>query len=323
MKVQGGWKNAQGEFTNNGFVIIDSTFHNDTASTTQGNGHYKIQKHWYNNGLFQKDSSLVTLNGQKQFIAGKEPTHFQNLHIKGTNFKRMKINTYVHDTLDLNNLELQTGKDTLFALTEDPGAIQHDTISGDEGFISSDLASKGSFSRNIAAGEKYILPLGASTPNRRYRPLVIDARNNDTVHTAFVNTDPSNDGYNRTIKEDSICKVNEKWYHRIESDSSLDINILYKTQDGDFHSIVQWDSAWKEKNNATKEQINGFRSIKVRNIRDFNSNNFALTRLNPDNFSVWGDSLACKNSVNPAVFRANTNNLQWEVKGGEIISSHN
>lgn len=121
VKVQNGsFNNAQnGTFTNHGTTTIDSSFYNNALS--QGNGNYRVGKHWVNNMKFVPDSSHAFLFGDNQFITGDSVTYFFDLSLEGTGIKTQQIRSYTIDSLILNDRELATDTFFMHVLNTDTG----------------------------------------------------------------------------------------------------------------------------------------------------------------------------------------------------------
>ena len=240
-------------------------------ATITADGHIHLNRHWINNGTFNQGISTVFMEGGNQFLEGTAATIFNNLTLLGTGIKTQKINKSSLGILALNNLHLNTDIYTFFVLNPAIGAITRNPaqIQSVEGFVSS--ANGGYLSRATNSTGTYLFPVGstannsANTPGTgttRYRPVeIIPNSNASSTYTArMANLDASTttenlgSGYNRSLKENTICTTNPSFYHQINRTSGTadtDIKIYYiAADDGAWQGLARWnlptnDNTWR------------------------------------------------------------------------------
>ncbi|MBA3987359.1 MAG: hypothetical protein H0X63_12500, partial [Flavobacteriales bacterium] len=173
VQVNGGFTNDGGAFEHNGDLKINNSstegsFYLLTGSTTSGNGLYQIEQNWFNNSTFNANNSDVELFGTtaEQLITGTNPTTFNNLiltNATGTR-ARLTLNSTVAGQLVLNDRELATDDNLLSVTNPSVTAITNTSITGSEGFISSNyiVTGLGALSRATNSTQAYKYPVGSS-----------------------------------------------------------------------------------------------------------------------------------------------------------------
>jgi gliding motility-associated-like protein len=243
---------ASALFENKGTVEVENSinkgnFSFKTGSNIQGNGDFYIEGDWINNANFFTDAtnnnSYVNLNGGNQLITGSNPSVFYDLELSGIGIKTQTINATVSNTLTLNDRELATQTNTMFVTNTAVNAVTNTQTFGSEGFVSS--TGNGSLSRQTATPSAYLFPLGSSTGTKRYRAVeVTPATNNPNTFTgSFVNNDPTADGFNKDSVDAILCKVNDKYYHKLRRTNggdAADLTFYYLPADGNFEALAQW-----------------------------------------------------------------------------------
>lgn len=267
VQVNGALSNngTSGVLTNNGNITITSGITNN--ATINGDGIYKVAGDWTNNNVFTGGSSEVILNGNTQQITGSAETHYNDLSLSGTGTKTQTINSYVNGILDIDDHELATGDFIMFVENTNTAAITRTS-----GFVSS--LNNGSLSRKTLSNAVYNFPVGSSIGTLRYRPVEITpssaAANTYTVRMS--NFDATTEGFDRNLKDTSLCTLNPYFYHRINRTSGTDaanIAINYNsTLDGSFTEMANWKTASSIWNNIAPV-INGGGYITKQSWNDF------------------------------------------------------
>ncbi len=295
VQVNGDLENAAGTITNNGDIFITNNITNN--SNIDGDGNYNISGNWINNGIFSAGASTVFLEGATQSIAGTVSTTFNNLELTGTGIKTLQINTGVNNTLALNDRELATDIYTMFVLSSNTNAITRTT-----GFVSS--LSNGSLSRNTLNTATYEFPVGSSLGTQRYRPVAIipATASANTFTVCMVNNDATNDGYDRTLIDTTLCAANPDFYHKINrtaGSDAADISIFYdELTDGIWTGIAQWQTVpsniWQSTGPSTLTSGSPLSNVSISGWNNFTTDPYILTielpvvDLGPDTFFCTG-----------------------------------
>jgi len=275
--------NNQGEIHNGGTLIVEGTYENDDLSTGNGTttGVYEVEGDWVNNGTFTADQSLVRLTGAGQFITGSSITTFHGLSLEGTGIKTQTIDAIVNDSLALNDRELATGQYRMTVSTGNPAAITRTT-----GFVSSE--GIGQLARRMTQTVPYLFPLGSSVGTTRYRPLDMQPVSAGTHEfgARLANLDPSTDAFDRLVREEQICMVNDQYYHRIYRNTgnvNVDITSYYDPTEGDWETLAHWQNLpqWEKTTNGTAGVAAPFNTLTTLNWGNFNTEAFALATLHP------------------------------------------
>jgi len=262
-----------GQLINNGVLTstIQSTFahagdfHIGIGSTSMGDGIYRIEQDWINDGTFLSQNSSVELYGNKQqFILSNTATNttFNDLVLlgNGSGIDRRKtllnvdVSVNTNGVLYLNDRELHTGNHLFRVNNTNPNAIQHSNIFKDEGFVSS-LGNNGFLVRATDQASNYLFPVGSSDGERRYRPVEINPNTTDKqIYRVRMNNHSADlDNYFLVKHNDPIEKLNSLFYHSIQPESNTyapDITVLYITSDdGTWTNLGYWSPVnlnWNE-----------------------------------------------------------------------------
>lgn len=322
VKIGGSFNNSNnGEFENQGVIEIDNDFTNNANSF--GNGDYLVAGDWLNNSSFNCGSSDVILNGANQYIGGNISTYFNNLELSGTNIKKLLINSYVNNFLNLNDKELSTGNFKMFVENTATNAIQRTS-----GFVSS--LSSGSLNRKTSANAVYLFPVGSSINTTRYRPVEITPNNNslNNYSVRMANTDATSEGFDRSALGVDLCITNPLYFHLIDRTSGLtnaDITIYYDTvADGNWESLANWQSVsasskWEKLSPVQQIISTPLSSLSYYNLNNFSHKAFILSKK-LRNTSIYPAGPLCQTDK-PINLYASNGNGSWTGNG--IISTNN
>ncbi|MBW8051815.1 MAG: T9SS type B sorting domain-containing protein [Cytophagales bacterium] len=243
---------AQVFFTNDGaivtltpgsFIYVQGSVVNQDSGTFDNSGTINLMGDWTNNAgnfaFINSSPGSVILSGDTQNIQGTSVTKFYDLILQGTGVKVLKTDAIVEDSLALNDRELATDTFTMLVTSTNTGAVTRTT-----GFVSS--LGNGSLSRNTAILNKYLFPVGSSIGTPRYRPVEITPTAASPVYSVrMANADPTTEGFDRTLKDSSLCLINPDFYHRINSSGadSADITIYFDDSlDNAYQAIAHWQN---------------------------------------------------------------------------------
>ncbi|NVO02862.1 MAG: hypothetical protein HXX09_09205, partial [Bacteroidetes bacterium] len=284
--INGSIQNVGDSLYNKGKIIIrgNNGTNGDLINNglISGNGEYELTGNWINNGIFNSCLSSVKLNSVfpgEQLISGNTITNFYKLTTAGITKKRMTINAFIKNSLDLTDNELAADSFVLHVLNPNLQAISRTT-----GFIST--LNSGKLARTTGIAGPYNFPLGSTNGVPRYRPVIIkpDSNNLNVFSVGFINHSAGSDGYLLSANDASICYVDSNFYHKIIHNlgtDSADVTIFFDpTVDGGIWSMLaNWKNApfneWQNVGNVNTiyTPINGFTKEKQ---ADFSSEPWVL-----------------------------------------------
>ena len=330
MLVQGSYENdINGIVDHNGFVKIDSSYINKSG-TTKGYGVYDVYKDWVNDSHFIKDTSHVYLKGGNELITGDSVSTFYNLTLDGTGIKRMTINAKTSNILNLNDRELATDQDTMFVLNTNITSIQYQNTFGNEGFVST--LDTGALVRNTNSTNTYVYPMGSSINTNRFRKIELKPNSpaNNRYGVSFINDNPTVKGYNILNLDTNLCRVNDKYFHKISSlnaaslTSSVDLEYFYLPIDGVYDAIGNYNLLWTDILNETTNP-GAYNSVKRAAWGNFAKIPYALAANKPIAHINNYDTLICGYStVNLSVSNNSPEfNYNWSATPGTITGGAN
>lgn len=272
------------------------TFVINGGSIVKGDGTYRVEQDWVNNAYFIGNGSTVELFGNReQFITGTNVTKFHNLTLTGNGssqdrIKSQTLDAYVDSTgvLALNNRELATGLFTMTVMNPQASSITNNTVTGDEGFVSS--VGAGRLVWNTNAAGPYLFPVGSSDGTLRYRPVALERLSgSNTFAVRMANVDANTESRSRSqIEQFSFCsdsKLNDKYFHYVNrkaGSSQGDISIFHdQSADGSFLGMAQWitdKGKWKDMDHVKDgSPAASLSSMKRGGWSDFSNDAFILT----------------------------------------------
>ncbi|HLP14235.1 MAG TPA: gliding motility-associated C-terminal domain-containing protein [Flavobacteriales bacterium] len=335
-------------FTNNGSLTVTKNsitplpgnFTLTTGSTVNGNGTYRVEQDWINDATFTAGTSTVELFGNtQQFITSttSTATTFNNLQLTGTGagtnrkktLQAVNATTGTSGVLTINDRELETQTNTFFVLNTAASAVTNTTTPGAEGFVSS--LAPGFLSRNTNAATAYLFPTGSSLGTLRYRPIEVTptagAANTYTVR--MNNTDPTLDGFDRSVNDGLQCTLNNLYYHSIERASgitSADIKMHYiPGSDGTWEGMAHWRTASGDWNDMSTMALgtSGVFSTVTRTTWLFTNagHPYVLTNVRPET-PVINCPTICENTLgNTFTLTGSSSSYTWTVPAsGTIVS---
>lgn len=334
VQINGNTRTEDSSFYNLGKIAIEGNFQND--GLTENNGQIYVAGNWINNSRYKRHLGYVNLDGNvDQYVGGDSVTHFYNLEISHNAIKFLDVDAYVHNTLTLNDRELNTQDNKMIVTNIDPNAILRTS-----GFVSSD--SLGWLVRATLLPMEYLFPVGSSAGVDRYRPVKINPNprtaNIDTFAVRFVNHSADLSGYDLNRTDTTICTLNPLYYHLIGRPfgaDSADIHINYQLNTDNFwDGIAHWDDTipasgymrWGSTGNnlmfPTSTATNN-KWVKSYLWHDYVPTPFVLSLRHPVISSVSGKQQLCANDNNVMYTVTGTPNgtFHWSINGGIIESS--
>lgn len=323
VKVKGSFNNdTDGLFQNKGTTTVDSSFYNNGQS--EKSGFYRVGKDWVNNYVFISDSSQVFLFGDNQFITGDSVTRYWILELQGTGIKTQQIDSYVKDSLKLNDRELATDLFNMHVLNTDTGCITRST-----GFVSS--LGNGKLLRDMDQAEAYLFPTGSSLGVTRYRPVRMRPESvaPHTFGVRMANTDATLDGYDRTRVDSFVCRTNPYFYHWISRNAgtgAADVMLHYDVvADSLWDGMAHWElpvpaGQWHDLSPVNYVTGAPFNSVTKAVWPEFDPEPFILSRIRPGVPVIVGPDTACGSK--PQLYTGMPENqtwvYNWSVNNGVI-----
>jgi gliding motility-associated-like protein len=280
--------NHSGLIQNAGDLRVVGSIFNDDSLTGGGaavtTGLYDVGGDWVNSGTVVSYLDSVMLSGDAQLITGTSVTHFHHLILAGTpgSVKTQTIDATVDGILDLRDHELATQEHEMLVLNTSTMAITK--AAGANGFVSS--LDTGRLSRATNAVSAYLYPTG--TPSSitslpfYYRPIdMTPAATAYNIYGVRLVHDPTADGYDVEKLDDTLCRVNPLFYHRLyhsQGTNPSKIKMYYEpSTDGYWTEMAHWNNnIWNYMGVPATGSGNGFSTIEIRNWSNFNPHPFAL-----------------------------------------------
>ncbi len=269
-----------GDLVNNGNIIInyDALF--------KGNGYYKIEQDWINDGFFNCGFSTVELYGNlKQFITSNNSTQtvFHNLIFTGNGvaenrkkeLKSVNSSTDFSGILNLNDRELSTEIQSFYVKNSSVNAVLNSLNFQNEGFVSS--IEPGFFVRNTELVGEYNFPLGSSKFSNRYRPLLLKTESvEENIYKGRLNNYISDlDNYNVSQTNGDLVNLNSNFYHSFQkvmnTSTKSQIGIAFLSVDGNYTEIGNWNQSneWELLENNSSVLLSNYKFV-VSSTFDFN-----------------------------------------------------
>ncbi|MCX7767762.1 MAG: gliding motility-associated C-terminal domain-containing protein [Flavobacteriales bacterium] len=349
LHVNGGIRLANGaSLENNGTIVTtkNSTlpaagnFEILSFSLAQGNGTYRVEQDWVNDGTFQGGASTVELYGNtEQFIQSNNATVtiFNNLVLTGSGLGVNRRKTLVgadagvgnQGQLTLNDRELFTSGHVFFVLNPSPTSVSNSTTPGNEGFVSS--VAPGFFTRHTNAIANYLFPLGSSQNTTRYRPLVFrpSAANAGQYSARLVNHSATTDGYDLSLLHPLLCNLNSLYYHAIQKEAgSPDADIVWhydNTTDGSWSTVAHWQPGiprWEDMP-ASAGGPSGIFSTLIRNSWNFPNalSYYVLANLKPAGPTIQCPAFCSNDSLVSFQAQGSPGGYLWTFPAGVQVVS--
>lgn len=231
-----------GEVTHSGFLLVDGSITNDFIWKCDSgyNNRVDLGLHWRNNDTFNAGVGTFNFIGNDQTIGGDEPSEFHIMNLKGDKLalKYMDNSIRVNTLLDLNDAELACNDYTAL-MTQT--ALE---IDRNEGFVSTGI--NGRLNREVASSGQLpsLFPLGHNNKgNVVYRPIILKASDPGVFRSAFIYRDPGE--YGMTSLNDSLCTINDEYFHIIGSSNNMQVDFSIVTQKKEeWTKLADWQGQW-------------------------------------------------------------------------------
>lgn len=331
----------KGDFINNAQCGGDNT----PPLLLPGNdGLFEVHGKWVNNGQYNAGSGQVKFMASDT-ITGTAVTRFNRLTL---NFDEVRVLDNIDaeigplGRLELNRGELATDYNTLWVLNPNTSSITRYNPCVTCGFVSS--LGDGTLARATNQAQDYLFPVGSSyiavpgTSEVRYRPVVLTPESNapDMYHVRFANVNPAPFGLPLEQKDETICYVNPKWYHRIHqqggANATAGVGIAYTLFPGtdfDANAIAKWNpvsSRWENLQNNIPASFGPYQQVQRPAWNGFLSgngaldNNYALAFTYPDAPEFTGDTALCADVAMTYELPVNGSNYDVQITGGTLTA---
>ncbi len=284
---------------------------------------------WTNNAGNEAFISLgigiVHLYGSDQRIKGSDITRFYDLRLEQTGIKYGDLDVYVDGFLRLNDRRFHM--DTNCVHVFNPQLIAVENIG--KGYVSA--LGNGGLLRQLQNTQTYFYPVG--WPNY-YRPLelTMSAANLNQMKVRMAFADATNEGFDRDLREPTLCEVNPTFYHQIHQITGNDaaqIKIHYDENiDGawntiaHFQNVPQWEDTGLETSGIDPiTNLNFYQSIDF--ISDFTYPAFALGDSSDSLLLTASDTVICEGET--VIFTGETgyNFYEFFVNGVSVQTGSN
>lgn len=247
---EGGIRNAAGEFSNAGEVVVEGNIINGgTLSGGTNSGIYRVLNDVENNGLMNPGQSLFELYGDNQYLRGVQPLSFYSLTLTGGGIKYMVNDISTEGTLDLTDRELRAAANTVYHTNSTPATV---LAVHDQGFVSADEG--GGLSRTTNSAQDYYFPVGSTVNNFKIRPVTVAPQGGDNTYKVRYVPGPTP---NSTQRGAELYYVNPIFYHnveRTEGGSPAALTVYYEeSADGKFETLAHLESDFWRENAGTIE----------------------------------------------------------------------
>lgn len=282
-----------------GFVSVHGDYQSTENGLIDNTDSIFLYGDWINDagntGFNPNAGGTVILNDAEQHITGNDVTHFGRLALRGSDVKYGDLDVVVDEQLLLNDREFSLDTNTV---TVTNPALTAVTNVGD-GYVSSLL--NGGLARHTNSTGEYWYPVGSNVGTFRYRPMMITPTQTNAwvFKVRMANVDPTLEGFDRQVRQPTICVINEDYYHRVYSQGAgsnpANLRFYYDDlADGAFENIVHWQNQPQWEDVGTVSNIIGspFSTLEVTAWDDFSTPAFALANVSKP-FDILGLNEFC------------------------------
>jgi gliding motility-associated-like protein len=269
-----------GQVTHKGYLLVDNNITNDKDWTCNDldSSTVELGLHWTNNDSFESGAGAVNFIGNDQNITGLSSSVFYTLNLFGNplDVKSMGNDIEVNKRLNLFNAELASNSST--ALMN----LSSDQITRVNGFVST--LFDGRLNRDLnPSTQTNTFPLGHNKNGKViYRPIVTNNTNSGTYRTAFIYEDASNYGMNTNSLQDSLCTVNDEYFHIVGSSPSDRGDFAIVTDRNEqWTKLADWKNQWKKITPSGETTVNNQIAYEAQNYLSGNDRAIVLATERP------------------------------------------
>ncbi|MGB1217993.1 MAG: hypothetical protein ACPG5P_08950, partial [Saprospiraceae bacterium] len=270
-----------GEFHNTDTIYLFDDWQNDAG----------------NEAFISSGIGIVYMYGADQRIKGNDITRFYDLRLTQTGTKYGDLDVYVDGFLRFNDRRFHLDVNTVHVFNPNINAVENIGF----GYLSA--LNGGGLLRHTNSIQPYFYPLGWT--GGYYRPLTLTMENNvaNEFKGRMAFTDATTEGWNRGLREATLCEVNPVYYHQIFQENgttAAKVKLEYdEAVDGEWNTITHWQNIprWEDIGDETSG-IDAVSSLEfhetVDYISDFNSPAFALGNESDSLEIVASDTVICQ-----------------------------
>lgn len=256
----------KGKVEHGGYLLVDNNVVNESKWTCDSAVQNSIQfgGNWTNDSNFYPGIGTVNMIGDNQSIFGLQSTAFYELNLQGAELavKSMYADIQVRKKLNLLDAELACNK-SVATMT-----LQAQEIKRKQGFVSTQFEGRLNREFRHAKTIHSIFPLGHNKNGKIiYKPIVVTDTDSGTFRTAFIYSDPSLNGMNINSLDDSLCTVNDEYFHIAGADPSA--NTSFGLLGGDEYSwskLALWEGPWTK---ITESKFQNFGSVDAFGVKNY------------------------------------------------------
>jgi len=246
----------EGVVDHHGYLMVDSSIHNhnDWLSDSTNISTVVLGQDWVNNDLFSSGKGEFDFIGNNQWLTGDKGSDFYTLKLNGPALavKSLGADISVQNTLGLNKAELAC-RDHIALLDS-----QSKEIVRSSGFVSTWY--EGRLIRDFSTRKSLpsLFPLGYNAKGKIiYKPIVVDETKSGTFRTAFIYQDATDFGLDISIMDDSLCTVNDEFFHIIGSDIANTAKFSIVTdQREEWTKLADWrEDTWNKVSRSGETEV--------------------------------------------------------------------
>jgi|GEM_PF-2294838 len=233
-----------GDVKHEGYLIVDKNISNTAQWICDSINENTIElgENWSNDSTFLPGIGVVNFIGDNQNISGTQTTPFFKLNLMGKplSVKALYSNIEVHHKLNLFDAELACNQ------SEATMTINSLEISRNKGFVSTKFT--GRLNRQFEHQKTLysFFPLGYNDRGKIImQPVVVTATDSGTFRTAFLYENPSQYGMSTFSLDDSLCTVNDEFFHIVGSDPEAQATFALVSDDEySWTKLASWKGPW-------------------------------------------------------------------------------
>jgi gliding motility-associated-like protein len=251
-----------------GYLLVDRHIHNDALWKCDSIAKNTIEfgGNWFNDSNFNPGFGQVNLIGNNQTIGGSKSTNYYGISLLGAplSVKSLVANITVEDKLDLNNAELACRQSSATM------NLKSKEIARSKGFVSTLIDGRLNREFQDKKNTFSFFPLGYNDRGKVImKPIVVVKTDSGTFRTAFLYDNASIYGMNTNSLDDSLCTVNDEYFHIVGSDHNSKSSFGLVTGDEySWSKLGNWKGPWTKITNSSyqdfgKEEAFGVRDYTV------------------------------------------------------------
>ncbi len=229
----------RGTLRHSGRLYVTDSLHNGDSlicSSSSAN-EIHLNGNWINDGDFLSGIGLVNMEGALQRISGSQVSGFYDLNCLGSGSKSLFQNIQILHRLNLSDRELRCNQFEALLMDENQAVLRT------SGYASTGYNGRLGIRYQTGLNTFYELPLGY---NNTLRPVYVRSTTAGEFMAAVIEGDPTAYNHNRSQLQDSICRVNDQFFHIVHNRNgstksfALDAGGLSPG----FSKLAHWRGSW-------------------------------------------------------------------------------